>query len=588
MSKRGRPNAFMVQLMGNALTSIADEMAVSIVRTSYSDLTREQWDFSTGIGDMNDRVMAQGFCAPIHMGSFPDALENVLDVFKGDILPGDVFISNDPYQGGMHLPDIYVFKPIFVGGEPQVVAIALNHFSDMGGRVAGSMAHDSREIFAEGLRIPPIKLYEAGKLNEAVFKILEENARIRRIILGDLRALVGACHGAEGRFVDVMDHYGIETTKLLMEELLNYSEELTRAEIRSWPDGTYSFTDHVDDDGVDKDPIKIQVTLMVEGDMVKVDFSGTDAQRKRSSCNATLPSTKSRVYCALRGVMPSDIPINSGFYRPIKVSAPLGSCLNAEPPAAVALRQIPTLCAADAVYGALAKVVPNRVFACGSGVASLTLHGWDQENLPVLVHDNLNGAWGGRPSKDGVDAITTPSGNAANLPVEVIESRHPVLVEQYGFVPNSGGPGKYRGGLSHIREWRWLGDEASLQISSARRKFPPWGLYGGREGNPSAFSVIHESGREEILPTKAFTQIENGARARLVMPGGGGWGDSLERDPKLVLSDVVNGKMSVEHAEEEYGVVIDGAAMMVDVETTPQLREQRRKAERLEAETGLS
>ncbi len=577
MSNTAQPNAFSVQLIGNALTSIADEMAVSIVRTSYSDLTREQWDFSTGIGDMNGRVMAQGFCAPIHMGSFPDALENVLDIFKGNILPGDVFITNDPYQGGMHLPDIYVFKPIFVGGEPQVVAIALNHFSDMGGSVAGSMAHDSKEIFAEGLRIPPVKLYEAGKLNEAVLKILEENVRIRRIIMGDLRALVGACHGAEGRFIDVMNHHGIETTKLLMEELLNYSEELTRAEIRSWPDGTYSFTDHVDDDGVDKEPIKIQVSLTVEGDTVKVDYAGTSPQRKYSSCNATLPSTKSRVYCALRGVMPSDIPINSGFYRPIKVTAPLGSCLNAEAPAAVALRQIPTLCAADAVYGALAKVVPDRVFACGSGVASLTLHGWDQENRPVLVHDNLNGAWGGRPSKDGVEAITTPSGNAANLPVEVIESRHPVLVEQYGFVPDSGGPGKYRGGLSHIREWRWLGDEATLQISSARRKFPPWGLYGGKDGNPSAFSVIHEGGREEVLPTKAFTQVKHGAQARLVMPGGGGWGDPLERDPELVLKDVVNGKMSVEHAVEEYGVVIDGTAMIVNVEATAKLREQRRK-----------
>ena len=564
-----------LQIVKNALTSIADEMAVAVVRTAFSDLTRHSWDFSTGFADSQGRVIAQGLCAPIHMGSFPDALQAIFQTFAGDMHPGDVFIMNDPYQGGMHLPDTFVFRPIFVDGVIQGMAIAMNHFTEVGGRVAGGQAYDSTEIYQEGVRLPPLKLYEEGKPVEAIFKILEKNHRTPEMTLGDLRSVVGATYVGEQSFLRLLEQYGVDAIKDYTQELLDYSEELVRAEIRAWPRGTYAFTDYMDDNGLGSGPIGISVTITVHEDSLDVDFTGTDPQQK-GALNCTFPSTKSMVYATLRGVMEGDIPTNSGFYRPIHIHAPLGTFVNAAHPAAVGVRGISAIRVCDVMYGALSQMLPNRVFAAGEGgPTNMTITGWDEERRPIIFYDTLNGAWGGRPTKDGVDAITNPAGNLSNLPVEMVESRHPVMVEEYGFVPDTGGAGKYRGGLSLARSWRFLGKEAQLKTRAERAKFAPWGLYGGGPGANSMFKVISSDGEEKIVPGKSTHVLTRNTRIWHRLAGGGGWGNPLERETWRVLKDVRNGKVTPEHAREAYGVVIDVRSMTIDEEATISLRAAR-------------
>ena len=575
MATKRQTDPVTMQIFRNALTSIADEMAVTVVRTSYSDLTRQQWDFSTGFADSQGRVVAQGLCVPLHMGSFPECLQNTLKKFKDNMLEGDVYVANDPYEGGMHLPDVYIFKPIFVGGVLQGIAIALNHFTEIGGRVAGGQGHDSSEIHQEGLRLPPIKLYDGGKPNEALFDLFGKNVRTPIMSLGDLRALVGACNVGEKGFLELIEEHGVEATKDYMEELLDYSEQLTRAEFLTWPDGTYEFTDHADDDGVNPEPIKIHVSITVDGDTLKVDFTGTDPQRGNSALNCTMASTDAVVYSAIGGVMSSDVPTNSGFYRPIETYAPPGSIVNAQEPAAVALRAVTAERVCDALYGALSKIVPDRVFACQSALGTAVFSGWDEDRNPVLFYDAVNGSWGGRPSKDGVDGISITIGNLSNMPIEPVEARQPVLIEEYGFLPDTGGPGKYRGGLSIFRQWQWLGDECAIQVYTDRQKFPPYGLYGGKPGTPCSYTIIRENGEVEDMPTKSLRRIKRGERLRFVMSGAGGWGDPLERETWRVLDDVRNGKVTAGSARDDYGVIVDVASMTVDEEATSQLRQKR-------------
>ncbi len=572
-----RLDPITLQVIRNGLTSIADEMAVAVVRTSYSELTRQYWDFSTGLADGLGNVVAQGLCAPIHMGSFPDALQSVLRAGANDIRPGDVFVMNDPYSGGMHLPDCYVMKPIFSDGELLGIAVAMNHFTEIGGRAAGGQAYDSDEIYQEGVRLTPLRLYEEGKPIDAIFKIIAANVRTPDITLGDLRALVGACHVAEQGLLQLTNSYGAATMKAYMDELLDYSEELARTEIRSWPKGTCSFVDYLDTDGVGSGPVKICVSITVQEDSIDVDFTGSDPQL-RSALNSTLSSTKAMVYCALRGVMPGDIPTNSGFYRPISVHAPLGNVVNAAHPAAVGARGATAIRICDAMYGALSQILPDRVFAAGEGgPTGIIISGWDEDRRPIIFYDSVNGAWGGRPTKDGVDAISNPGGNLSNIPVEVVESRQPVMVTEYALAPDTGGAGKYRGGLSLIRSWRFIGDEARLMTRADRTKIAPWGLKGGRPGATNVFKVTYPDGREEVVPSRSMHTIMRDTLIWHRQAGAGGWGDPLERESWRVLDDVRTQKVTVVHAKEAYGVVIGMPSLTVNEQATKRLRASRKR-----------
>jgi len=562
------------ELIKNALASLVDEMAYTVIQTAHSEIVKDVMDFSTACCDGRGRMLAQGKTIAMHLGAVPDAIAAVFAAYPEQVAPGDVFVLNDPYEGGMHLPDIFMFKPAFQGPEIVGWAIAIAHQTDMGGRVPGSNASDSTEIFQEGFRIPPLKLYDQGLLNQTLMRLLQKNVRVPDRVVGDWGAQLAACEIGERGLLSLAAKYGLAQLDGYFEDLLNYSEHMLRQEIASWPIGTYEFTDYIDDDGLEPDPIPIKVTLTVRGDSLCVDFTGSSPQ-VRGALNATASFTKSCAYLSVRSMMREDIPNNAGFFRPIEVIVPAGSVLNPYPPGACAARALTGYRIVDAMFGALAQVVPGRVPAAGEGGNTVVcISGSRQDGSPFIIVDMMCGAWGGRADRDGVDAVTNPAQNLSNTPVETLESEHPILVQRYGLVTDTCGPGQYRGGMAIERHYRLLCDEAVLQLRADRMRFQPWGLAGGLAGAPARNSLV-ECGRERVLPSKVTMRIHRDDVVCHRMAGAGGYGDPLLRDPRLVLEDVLDARISRVFARDQHGVVITAQATL-DERATDTLRAQRR------------
>ena len=571
-------DSFTLELFKNALFSIADEMAVTICRTTYSGVLRDNMDFSTGFTDANGKLVAQGLTIPLHLGSIPTALDSVLEHFKGDIHPGDVFIMNDPYEGGMHLPDVFIFKPIFVEGEQLAIAATISHQADIGGRVPGSNASDSTEIFQEGLRIPPIKLYMGGELNETMWRLIEKNVRIPIQVLGDMRAQLSACTIAENQFLELVGRFGLETTRFYMGEVIDHTERLARAAIRKLPDGEFAFEDWVDDDGIDRDrAIRLLCKITKRDDAIKVDWAGSSEQVK-GAINCTLSFTKAVSYAAIRSVLDFDIPCNEGLFRAIDVTAPPGTVTNMVLPAACAARGLTGFRMGDCVFGALAMMLKDEVGAASDGGnTGVSIGGYDKSRRPFIFVDFACGSWGGRPWGDGVQGNSNMFANMASQSVELIESQNPIQILRYELIPDRAGAGKYRGGVPYRRDYLFTEDEAVLQVRSDRRRFRPYGLYGGHAGRPSR-NVLNPDKEARLLDSKLTMHLRRGEVFRHELPGGGGWGDPLDRDPSNVLSDVRNEYISVDGANRDYGVVIDTSTWIVDLVATQNLRESRRRS----------
>ena len=572
-------DAITLELIKNALASIVDEMAFTIIRTGYSSVVKSAMDFSTGFCDPDGQMLAQGLTLPNQLGATPDAIAAVLRKYRGDIQPGDAFIFNDPFDGGMHLPDIFVFKPVFHAGDLVGFAATVAHHTDVGGRIPGSCAADSTEIFQEGLRIPPLKLYERGRPNETLMAIFEKNVRVPVMVLGDLRAQMSACHTGEREFLKLVEAYGPARLRGFLAELLDYTERRTRAEIAALPDGEYEFLDYIDDDGIMPEPIPIRVKVTIAGDNLIADFTGTSKQAK-GAINSTFPYTKSAVYLSVRSIIDRTIPNNSGFMRPIQVIAPEGTILNPLFPSPCAARGLTGFRAVDAVLGALAQAAPERVLAgCEGGLTIVSIGGYqegaDGKQEPFVLVDLLGGAYGGRPDRDGLDGMPPLAANISNLPAELAEVEHPLVIEQYGYVPDTGGAGKYRGGLSIVRDYRLTAPEASLQIRSDRRRYLPYGLAGGKPGTPSS-NILNPDEENRLLPSKVTMTIQRGDLYRHILPGAGGYGDPLERDPELVLEDVLDEKLTADYARREYGIVIEDGRL--DLPATERLRREMREA----------
>jgi N-methylhydantoinase B len=572
MSASHDPIAF--ELFRNAIFSIADEMALTVFRTTYSGVLKDNMDYSTAFADANGRLVAQGLTLPGHLGSIPTALESVMRHFGDSMHEGDIYCLNDPFDGGMHLPDIFVFKPLYHEGRRLAFAATVCHHTDVGGRVAGSNASDSTEIYAEGLRIPPLKLYDRGVRNETLMAIIERNVRLPVRLFGDLRAQLAACHIAETQFAELVARYGPDTVAFYMEEVIDYAERLTRAALAELPDGEWSFEDWIDDDGVDVGkPIRLFVTLRKQGGHMVVDWTGTNPQVK-GAINNTLSFTKAASYTAVRSVLPAGIPNNEGVFRAIEVICAPGTVGNGVLPAACAARGLTGFRMTDCVFGALAMMLPDRVFAAGDGGnTGISIGGWDAERRPFIYVDFTCGAWGARPWADGLDGNSHMFANMASHSVEVTEAEQPIQLLAYEFVPDRAGAGMFRGGVPFRRDYRFLEAEGTLQVRSDRRVHRPFGLYGGSPGAPSE-NVLNPDGAAEPLPSKLTMTIRRGEVFRHVLAGGGGWGDPLERDPALVLRDVRNELLSVAKAAADYGVVVAGGA--VDAAATACLRAELR------------
>ncbi len=564
------PIAF--ELFKNTIFSIADEMALTICRTTYSGVLRDNMDFSTAFADANGKLVAQGLTLPGHLGSIPDALDVVVERFGTEIKPGDMYIMNDPFDGGMHLPDIFIFKPIFVEDRRVAFAATICHHADVGGRVPGSNASDSTEIYQEGLRIPPLKLFDQGARNDTIWSIIEKNVRIPVQVFGDLRAQLAACHIAEKQFLELVDDYGEETVEHYMAEIIDYAERLTRAAVANLPDGTVSFEDWIDDDGIDIDqPIRLFVTITKQGENMSFDWSGSSEQVK-GAINNTLSYTKAASYTAVRSILPDGIPNNEGVFRAIQVSAPSGTIANGVLPAACAARGLTGFRMVDCAFGALAILVPDMVCAASDGGnTGVSIGGYDDDRKPYIFVDFACGTWGGRPWADGLQGNSNIFANMASQSVEVIEAEQPIEILAYEFLTDRAGAGQYRGGAPYRRDYRFLEKEAILQVRSDRRSVRPYGLYGGRAGKPS-MNYLNPDANNQVLTTKPTMNISHGDVFRHELAGGGGWGNPFKRDPDAVLQDVRNELVTADAARQEYGVVVDTEGWTVDIVATESLR----------------
>ena len=569
-----------LELIKNALDALVDEMALTLVRTAYSSNLKNSMDLSAAVSNTQGELIAQGLTLPLHLGSVPEFMRAVIAKFGGEMRDGDIYITNDPYEGGSHLPDMYLCKPIFIDDSaPVAFVVCIAHHTDIGGKTPGGNGCDATELYQEGLCIPLLKLYDGGVANETIFDFIARNVRIPRQVLGDLRAELACLHVGEQGVHALFEKYGGQRLEAYFVELLNYAERTARAEITALPDGVYAFTDYLDDDGVDPDPIPITVTVTVQGDGLTADFTGTSPQVK-GGINCPLSFTQSATYACVRCLMGPDVPNNGGYFRPIAVIAPEGTIVNPLPPAPVAARGLTGFRIANAVFGALAQVAPDHVPACEiGGDTGVSIGGYERvvrggktEMRGFVFLEFLYGLWGGRPDKNGIDGVASAVVNFANNPVEVLEAELPLRIEQYGYLPDTGGAGQHRGGLSLVRDFRLLAEEATLQIRADRTKYFPYGLQGGKAGAPSR-NILNPDGEAHELPPKPTLTIQRGDVFRHIAAGAGGWGNPFERDPQAVLADVLEEKVTLARARDAYGVAIDPQTWQVDETATQRLRE---------------
>ena len=577
---------FLLEVLKNCFDTIADNISLTLMRTSYSGIIRDSLDYSTAICDADGQTLAQGVCTPMHLGSFYDAMRHMIEQYGDDIAPEDIFIGNDPYTAsGQHLPDIYIIKPIFWEGAIRSWSTTVAHHSDVGGIVPGSNALGATEIYQEGLRLPFLKFVEAGKPVTALWKVIETNVRTPDKVMGDLQAQMAACTSGEREMCDLFARYGVETVLRYAAHLHDYAERLARAEIAEMPDGVYRFTDHIDGLGENPEDVIFKVAVTIAGDHVTVDWTGSSPMVK-GGINSTLPFTKACAYTALRSVMPADVPNCHGFTRTIDVIAPLASVVNPVHPGPCGARGITGYRMIDCLFGALAQAVPDKIAADSSGGSTLPTIAGYQNGKAFVFCETFMGTWGGTAEHDGQEGVPHMGANQTNVPVEMIEADYPIRIEQYGFEPDTSGPGEHRGGASLVREYRFLAEEGVLNVRSDKRKHPPHGLFGGKEGAPS-LNLLYSGNEERLLPVLITETIplKEGDLFRHVMAGGGGYGDPLLRDPEAALWDVIEEKVTIAHAAAAYGVVIvPGNPPAVDEVATASLRQEMRAAAPVAAE----
>jgi len=576
-----RPDPITEELFRNAIAALGDEMVLTIYRTAYSGVLKNIMDYSAALCDAQGRLAAQGLALPGHLCSIPVALQAVLRHFGDDIAEGDILINNDPYDGGMHLPDIFIFKPLFARGQqdgrPIAYAATICHHTDVGGRVPGSNASDSTEIYAEGLRIPPLKLYERGRPNTTLFRMIDRNVRVSGRVLGDIRSQLAACEIAARGMADLVDRYGTDDVVSLMNATMDYSERLTRHCLSELPDGEATFTDWIDDDQIDiGKPIPLVCTVRKRGDVMEVDWTGSAPQVK-GAINNTWSYTAAMSFTAVKSVLSINMPNNDGVFRPIKVIAPPGTITHGKLPAACAARGLTGFRGVDCCFGALAQLYPDRVYAASDGGnTGVTIGGYDTALRPFIYVDFLSGCWGARPWADGLDGNTSMFANMASFSVEVIEAENPLEVLDYEFVPDTGGAGKFRGGMSQRKTWRMLADEGILQVRADRQTHRPYGLQGGGPGAAGRNVLDPGLPSEQKLHAKLTMTLRKGQVFRHELPGAGGWGDALERDLALVAKDLRDGLVTIERAARDYGVVAGGDPPEIDPAATETLRAELR------------
>lgn len=571
-----------LQVVNNYLVTTAREMGIAMRNTSYSPLFNEGLDFSCAIFDSGGEMIAQAEFCPAHLGAIIYVVEwTILEIGQEDFHPGDVIFHNDPYRGGCHLPEYCVIKPVFHGGELVAFTSCIGHMTEVGGKVPGGFAGDATEVFQEGLRIPPLKIVDGGEDVEAVWNIIMANVRTPRISYGDLKSMIGSLYVGERRILELVEKHGVDGFRTIGEAIKDYSERRMRAELAEMPDGVYRFEDDViENDGVTAEPARLRLTVEIRGDTLTLDFTGSDAQR-RGPVNCTYGVTASASYNALLHLTDHSIPSNHGCYRPVRIIAPYGTIVNvAYPGASVGGNSEIHPHLVMAIYGALANVLPARVSAHDGGTSALVAIGGVHPDTGEIYANLTNEGcgWGGRATKDGNNALCIPNGNCALQPVEILETRYPMLHEALAINEGSAGPGRNRGGFGYARQFRVLSDYMRVSCFIEKETVRPWGLFGGGPGRNSGM-LVARAGEDEF---RTFSEVfgvacngkfsdvylERGDRIRIITSGGGGYGDPLERDLERIAEDVRQGFMTAEQAETDYGVVFRADRLTIDEAAT--------------------
>jgi N-methylhydantoinase B len=551
--QKSRVDPTRLEIFKNIFHSVAEEMGAALRRSAFSPNIKERRDYSCAVYDADGRVLAMGDHMPVHLGSMPASVAAARAAFT--LEPGDIALLNDPFAGGTHLPDLTMVMPIFVGAkssaatwsrpqqgsqrnsqpglQPRFYVANRAHHADVGGALAGSMG-PAREIFQEGIRIPPIKIFRRGELNVDAHALLLANVRTPTEREGDLAAQISACRIGERRLQEIVAKYGLGEVATYGAHLLDYSAEMMRAALREMPPGVYAAEDFLDGDGVTDEPLRIRARIEIARDLrktgagakAKIDFTGSSPQCA-GNVNAVEAIAISAVYYVFRCLLSEDVPATSGLLDPIEVIAPSGSIVNAQAPAAVAGGNVETSQRmVDTLLRALAKAVPHRIPAASQGTMNnLTLGGRDPRrgNAPFAYYETTAGGMGARPTKDGVSAIHTHMTNSWNTPVEVFEQGYPVRMRRYAVRRDSGGRGKHNGGDGIIREIELLTD-TQVGLLCDRRLRGPYGLAGGSDGAPGKNSITDPNGKSTALPGKISLQAKPGSILKIETPGGGGWG----------------------------------------------------------------
>jgi N-methylhydantoinase B len=567
----------LLEVIKNALGTIAEEIGIVAVRSAYSTAVKESADASAAVCDCAGQVIAQSLGAPLmHLSSLRWSPRELMKDFPPETMKdGDVFLFNDQFRGGIHSNDIMVFKPVFSAGKPCFLTSALIHVADLGGLSAGGLPATATEYFHEGLMLPPVKLYDGGRLNDDLVRIISANSRTPEKVMGDIRSMVGGTNVGARRLLELIDKYGLERLQTLVGELLDYTERLTRAEIAKIPPGTYHGSYVIEDDGVVPDKTyTVRVAVTVKGSDCHFDFTGTDRQA-RGAINAAFSQALSGVVYALRCFLEPSIPMNEGCFRPLTFTLPPGTMVNPTPPAACNARMATVQAVIDAIFQALSQALPDRALAASGNVHVYTMNGVDRSSGRMWSYmDPVIGSMGARSVKDGLDGMPISLFGGADRPsVEAYEIEYPVRFRRFGLWTDSGGPGRWRGGLGLHREVTVLEDAEVTVRAADRCRIPPPGIMGGKPGKGGGWVINLGTVAQVNLPSKKTNQpLHAGDTLSMFVSGGGGFGDPNKRDPERVAADVAAGAVSVEAAAREYGVIVDPITFEVDASATAKLR----------------
>lgn len=545
-----------LEVVRNKVDGIANEMQSTLLRSSFSTVVKEGLDASASLFTLHGETLAQAIAIPIHLATLIPIIETIVRTFPlNEMKPDDLYIMNDPYLGGTHLPDIAIVMPVFFDNKPIAISAAMTHHQDVGGMSPGSVPPNATEIYQEGIRIPPLKLREGKEFNDTLIQMLKLNVRVPQVFMGDIGAQISACTVGARRVVELADRYGRIQTLQIFNELLDRSEQLTRKALEAIPDGTYSYVDYLDNDGVNlEESVRIEVAVTISGSEFHCDFEGTDPQT-RGPFNAVKSGSQAAAYYAVRAVTDSSIPTNGGCFRSVSLHLPEGTLVNPVEPAPVNSRTATLKRIAGSIVGALKGALPGHIPADSAGeLLVLSLGGKSLDGKPYVVGEFNAGGSGGGPRKDGVDVIETDGSNCMNMPVEALELEAPVRVHRMSLRTDSGGVGEFRGGLGCVREIEFLADDIALTHRGERHRHAARGSQGGGAGAKAFSKIVRRDGSEEVVNSKLFTVVHAGERLIVETAGGGGYGKPNKRNRQAIRDDVSNRKVSQQCANAEYGL----------------------------------